>query len=172
MQDYSQSLRSWIKDELKPESLLPGITSGVLIGVQEIVFGLSVASLIFSGELTPYFSRGVGIAIFTAAVLLIGISLTSRVPRAIGGLQDVSAAILAVIISGVVAAQPLSAENQFATIVGAIVLTTLLTGIVFLSLGTFRLGQLVRFIPYPVIGGFLAGTGWLLALGSFGVMLG
>ena len=29
-----------------------------------------------------------------------------------------------------------------------------------------------RYIPYPVVGGFLAGTGWLLAKGGFGVMLG
>ncbi len=37
-------------------------------------------------------------------------------------------------------------------------------------MGIFRLGGLIRFIPYPVIGGFLAGTGWLLVRGSFGVM--
>ena len=29
----------------------------------------------------------------------------------------------------------------------------------------FRLGSLVRYVPYPVIGGFLAGTGWLLVSG-------
>jgi SulP family sulfate permease len=34
----------------------------------------------------------------------------------------------------------------------------------------FGLGGLVRYIPYPVMGGFLAATGWLLAQGSFGVM--
>ena len=39
----------------------------------------------------------------------------------------------------------------------------------FLVLGTFRLGNLARFIPYPVIGGFLAGTGWLLMKGGLAV---
>ena len=29
---------------------------------------------------------------------------------------------------------------------------------------------LIRFIPYPVVGGFLAGTGWLLVQGAFGVV--
>ena len=48
--------------------------------------------------------------------------------------------------------------------------TSLVTGIGFLLMGSFRLGGLIRFIPYPVIGGFLAGTGWLLVNGSFGVM--
>ncbi len=35
-------------------------------------------------------------------------------------------------------------------------------GISLWMLGFFRLGRLVRYVPYPVIGGFLAGTGWLL----------
>ena len=33
------------------------------------------------------------------------------------------------------------------------------------TLGFLRLGSLVRYVPYPVIGGFLAGTGWLLVSG-------
>ena len=54
----------------------------------------------------------------------------------------------------------------------AIVVTALLTGVFFLLLGLLRLGGFVRYLPYPVVGGFLAGTGWLLVQGSFGVMAG
>src|SRR6266487_278427 len=57
-----------------------------------------------------------------------------------------------------------------ATVGAAIVLTTLATAATFLLLGQFRRGSLVRYLPYPVIGGFLAGTGWLLVLGGLGVM--
>ena len=32
-------------------------------------------------------------------------------------------------------------------------------------------GGLVRFLPYPVMGGFLAGTGWLLTTGGIGMMV-
>ena len=63
-------------------------------------------------------------------------------------------------------------EDKLATVITAIIVTTLLTGIFFLTLGLFKLGGLVRFIPYPVVGGFLAGTGWLLLQGSFNVMTG
>ena len=62
--------------------------------------------------------------------------------------------------------------DKLTTVLVAIAATTLLTGLFFLALGFFRLGGLVRFVPYPVVGGFLAGTGWLLAQGSFGVMAG
>jgi SulP family sulfate permease len=46
------------------------------------------------------------------------------------------------------------------------------TGLCMLALGLFGLGGLVRFMPYPVIAGFLAGTGWLLMLGALGLMTG
>ena len=39
-------------------------------------------------------------------------------------------------------------------------------------LGLLRLGKIVRFIPYPVVGGFLAGTGWLLVRGSLSALTG
>ena len=42
----------------------------------------------------------------------------------------------------------------------------------FVVLGTFRLGTMVRYVPYPVIGGFLAGTGLLLIDGAVNVMAG
>ena len=41
----------------------------------------------------------------------------------------------------------------------------------FLLLGRLHLGQWIRFVPYPVVGGFLAGTGWLIIRGSFRVMV-
>src|SRR3546814_17402680 len=36
----------------------------------------------------------------------------------------------------------------------------------------FKAGSLVRYIPYPVIGGFLAAIGWLMVCGSISVMTG
>jgi SulP family sulfate permease len=37
-------------------------------------------------------------------------------------------------------------------------------------LGAFKLGNLIRFLPYPVMGGFLAGTGYLLTVGGISIM--
>ena len=63
-------------------------------------------------------------------------------------------------------------ERRFLTVVVAIGMTSLATGAFFLLLSTLRLGNLVRFVPYPVVGGFLAGTGWLLVKGGAGVLTG
>ena len=64
-----------------------------------------------------------------------------------------------------------SIQARFATVVAMIFITTLSTGLIFLLLGTFKLSRFVRFVPYPVVGGFIAGTGLLLIRGSFNVML-
>lgn len=81
--------------------------------------------------------------------------------------QDRIAPILGFISATVVGAMPdAAAEKQFATVAAAIALSTLSTGLFTYLLGRFGLGNLIRFIPYPVIGGFLAGSGWLLVVGS------
>ncbi len=42
----------------------------------------------------------------------------------------------------------------------------------FYLLGRFELGDLVRYMPYPVIAGFLAGTGWAIVQGGIALTLG
>jgi SulP family sulfate permease len=161
----------WLRSEFKPDILLPNLSSGVIMGVTEVIFAISLGSLIFSGELTAFISRGIGIALFTAAVMMVVTSLGSKVPGVIGSTQDTSSVILAVIAAGLVGTLSGSdAETRLMTVLVAIATATLLTGVFFVALGYFRLGGLVRYIPYPVIGGFLAGTGWLLLQGSFSVM--
>ena len=49
---------------------------------------------------------------------------------------------------------------------------TVLSGAIFLVLGMLRRGNLIRFVPYPVVGGFLAGAGWLLLKGGIYVASG
>jgi SulP family sulfate permease len=51
-----------------------------------------------------------------------------------------------------------------------VLVSSLFTGGVLYLLGRFRASRFIRFIPYPVVGGFLAGTGWLLVTGAYRVM--
>ena len=71
-QTIDQPFFRGLQNELRFERLLPGLTLGVLVGLTEVIFALSVGSLIFSGELAPYLSYGIGIALVTATIMLIG----------------------------------------------------------------------------------------------------
>lgn len=160
---------SRVLEGLEPSRLIPTLTAAVLVGVLEVVIAISFAALIFSGPLADRVSAGIGIGLFAAAVFLVLISLLSSQLGTIGSVQDTSAAVLALVAASIAAAIP-DADTRFHTAVVAIGLTSVLAGGLYFTLGTLRLGNLVRFVPYPVVGGFLAGTGWLLFTGGMGVL--
>ncbi len=164
----SATMHAWIREELHPSRLLPGLLGGAVVGVLVVILSISFAVLVFSGELSSLAANGIGLALFSAVVLTGLIALTSSFPGSIATPQEVPAAITALIAAAVPAAA--GSDAVFAAVVGAIAVTGMFTGLLFLGLGFFKLGGLIRFIPYPVIGGFLAGTGWLLVSGSFAVL--
>jgi SulP family sulfate permease len=171
IQVATQRFLHWVQDEFQSDRLVPGLTAGVLMGITEVIVALSLSSLIFSGELAPNLSYGIGMALVTGSVLLIATALSSSVPAVIGSAQDTSSVVLAATAAALVGALSTAGmEERLATVLVAIAATTLLTGLFFLALGYFKLGGLVRYIPYPVVGGFIAGSGWLLLTGSFSVM--
>lgn len=163
-----------ITQDFTSARFLPGFTSGLIVGLIEVILAISFAALIFAGKLSGYVSNGIGIALIGATITGVAVALITSLPGTVAGNQDAPSAILAVMAAGIVASMPDGGNGieTFATVVVAIALTTLLCGIFFLSLGYFNLGDLVRFLPYPVVGGFLAGTGWLLVTGSISTMTG
>jgi len=115
-----------------------------------------------------------------AAALILGF-LAWRAGRrgVVGSVQDAAAAVLGLVASAAAAKaadlayvaqisglKDVERPDVFLTVIAATLVVTVLCGILFLVIGRFRLGGLVRFVPYPVVGGFLAGTGWLLFKGG------
>jgi SulP family sulfate permease len=76
-------------------------------------------------------------------------------------------------MAGGIALSMKSAPGQavFATVLTAIAVTSLIMATILLIMGRFKAGGFVRYIPYPVVGGFLAGTGSLLAQGGLSLMM-
>jgi SulP family sulfate permease len=146
----------------------------LVTGIIEVATSAAFAALIFSGDLAAYIPRGIGLMLVGTMVFASLTALFSSLPGLVAGLQDNAVAILALISAAIVNQMPALATHQekFATVVVAIALSSLLTGVLFLSLGQFRLGNLIRFIPYPVIGGVIAGSGLLLTFGAISVMTG
>ncbi|HEX6302870.1 MAG TPA: SulP family inorganic anion transporter [Anaerolineales bacterium] len=146
--------------------------TGTVIGILSVIVTISFAALIFSGDLSEFRSFGIGFILMGDLVLCILVALLSSYSGSIAIDQDITAAILTTVIAALLLSMPVQASPQekFFTVVATIVLTSLITGLFFIALGYFKLGGLVRYLPYPVMGGFLAGTGWLLATGAISVM--
>lgn len=164
----------WEEVSIQPRQLLPTLTAGLVTGILEVIEVTAYAVLIFSGALSAYIPRAIGLMLMGEVVVVSLIALFCSLPGLVAGLQDTVVAILALISAAIVNQMPVSATHQekFATAVVAIALSTLLTGALFLSLGQSKLGNIIRFIPYPVIGGVLAGSGLLLTFGAVSVMTG
>jgi len=133
----------------------------------------SFAALIFSGPLDKFVGQGIWIGLFTAFVVGTIVAVASSCPGIIAIPQDRVAPILALMAGSMVAKMgAASAQEKCLAVMAAIAIVSLITGLFLFVLGRLRLGNLIRYIPYPVIGGFLAGSGWLLVRGSMRVMTG
>ncbi len=160
-------------NSLQINTLLPNITVGLISGAISMSFELSFAALIFSGRLANHLSFGVGLVLFSVAITSILIILLSSCPQIVVGSATAEMAILAWTANAIAKDLSTSATSTeiLVTVIAMIALTSVLTGVILLTLGLFRVGNLVRRLPYPVVGGFMASSGWLLVTGAFEVMV-
>ena len=158
-----------MKERQTKSNLVPSIIAGVIGGIIKIVAAMAFSALIFTGTLAAYLPQGIGIVLFGFLLFAVISTFTASYPVNINTPQDIPIAIIALIATTVMATngKDWDAETTFQFIFVTIALTSILVGIFFFILGTLKLGKLVRFIPYPVVGGFLAGTGWLIVKFAF-----
>jgi SulP family sulfate permease len=144
--------------------ILPVASIGLVAGIIQLPLVISFAILIFSGELSTFATLGIGMVLFGGLILHVILALTSSVPGMVGGPQDSPSAIMGLIGLAIAASmQGAAPEAKFITIVVVVILTSVFSGLLFVLIGGFKLSRLVRFIPYPVVGGFVAGSSWRVA---------
>jgi SulP family sulfate permease len=150
------------------------VIAGVVVGIFSLLFYVSYAALIFSGPLSPWLAHGLTATFITGAIGGMVTSLRSSLPFAIGGPDGSTCAVTAALVGTLaarLAANGADAGLLTATLV-ALALCTALTGLLLCGLGLAQLGRAIRFIPYPVIGGFLGASGCLMLMGALKVMTG
>ncbi len=125
------------------------LIAGIIVGI--VALPLAIAFAIASG-VSP--ERG----LFTAIVAGFCISLLGGSKVQIGG----PTGAFAVIVVGVV--------QEFGY--SGLVLATLMAGVLLILLGVFKMGGLVKFIPYTIVTGFTAGIAVTIATGQIGDFLG
>ncbi len=163
---YLSKVSSFIQKEFHPLRVFSNVIASLIAAIISIIWAVSCSHLIFSGSLSEYTSIGIGLILVSNIVTGLFIASRTSLPGIIPSVQEPPVAILSVVASTIVAQSSLdNIEATLLTVIVTIIITGLLSGIVFFTLGFFRLGSLVRYVPYPVIGGFLAGTGWLLVAG-------
>ncbi len=158
----------------RARTALNDVLGGSAASVLTITFGLSYALLIFSGPLAPYLSYGVAATFISSAIVAVVLALGSSLPFAVGGVDTSTAAMTAILASSLV--ERMIAVDPSAPLLAPVLITLALsavaTGIVLCGFGVTRMGRAIRYVPYPVVGGFLGATGRLIVLGAVEVITG
>ena len=156
---------------LKIRSRMRDLFAGAICSILSIAYGLSYAALIFKGPLAQWLSYGVAVTFLSAAIAAAIVALRSSFPFAVAGPDSSTSAVMSVLVAAV-AEQLLAAGRTdllWPTVI-AMAATTAAAGVLLLVLGFSRAGRAIRYIPYPVIGGFLGATGWLTITGAVRVV--
>ena len=158
--------------ELRADALsaraLPAVSVGVVISLSEIVAEVSLAALIFSGPLAPFLPQGIGLMLFGTFAVCLVIALTSSYRGTISSHPTAPMMVL----GAIGATLTLEGSALFMTLVAIVIISTATVAACFLVLGHSRLANLIRFVPYSVACGVLAGTGgtcFLAALSMIGL---
>ncbi|MFZ2019894.1 MAG: SulP family inorganic anion transporter, partial [Methyloceanibacter sp.] len=148
------------------------IFSGLIASVLAIAYGLSFAALIFAPPLSTWIAYGLAATFITTAVSGSIVAARSSIPFAIAGPDPTTVAVTATLVTALLArfAKEGAPDDLLAPVIIIMALSASLSGILLLGLGLARAGGAIRFIPYPVIGGFLGATGCLMMSGAVRVI--
>ena len=153
------------RDAFSPRAI-PAAAAGFTSGLGFLVAMVAFGTHIFSGALAPYASQGVGLILFGNFAACLVIALTGGFRGAISGLP----AALVIVMAQVGATVDAEGDTLFATTAAALVVGAVAAGTCFFLIGRFRFANLVRFVPYSVAGGFVAGIGGAVCLAALEMM--
>jgi sulfate permease, SulP family len=150
------------------------VFASVISSTLTVSFCLSYAALIFSGPLSPWLPYGVTISFLSAAVIGFIIALRSSLPFALAGPDSATSAVTATLAAA--AAERLQphdvSEHLLEPVLIVLAISAASAGLLLCTLGLAKAGRIIRFVPYPVLGGFLGASGWLIVSGAFQVTAG
>lgn len=148
------------------------LIGGLSCSIVGIAYGLTFANLIFSGPLKPWSGYGLSATFITMAICAAVMAARSSLPFVIAGPDGATAAITAGLVSALIQEfdEIGAPDDLLAPTMIIIALSTALTGLVLWAIAVLRASNAIRYIPYPVIGGFLAATGWLMINGGIRIV--
>lgn len=152
-------------------SAVTDVFAGTVCSVLSIAYCLSYAALIFSGPLDRYLSYGIAVTFLSAAIGGAVVAARSSLPFAVAGPDSSISVVIAALVATVMQRLTVSGSANFlGPALIAMSLATGVTGLLLCVLGFTHAARAIRFLPYPVIGGFLGATGWLMITGAIQVM--
>ena len=140
-------------------SLAGALLSGLLVSLLSVVLMISVAGMIFSGDLAPFLRQGIGLSLFGGLVLGVAGAFGASFRGTICHPQDVTGVILA-LAAAAIAGRVAEPGAVYATVAILIALASVVTGVAFLLAMFFA--PLVNIVPSEAATPALVFVGFLM----------
>ena len=148
---------------------LKDATAGLVASVVLIANIVSFGALMFPGELSAGVPMAIWAMLIGSCICGLWIALATSLPPIATGIDSPTGTVL-VLLSATAGSGVIASGGNLQTAVPTVMLlftaATFLTGASLYALGVCRWGSYFRFVPYFVVGGFLAATGWFLIVGG------
>jgi SulP family sulfate permease len=158
----------------KIKQISTDVFAGIVGAIVLLILIISHASIIFIGPFKPYLQEGISILLISVIVVNFILPFYSKLRWVVGATAETTVIIIALSATSIAAEfqANVSHHNLFLTLAMLIVLSGFIVGVFLYLLGLFQLGNIIRFIPFPVMVAFLAGTGYLIIYFSSIVIIG
>ena len=160
------SIVSELRAEIFSAKAVAAVTVGSTTGLGLVVAQIAYATLIFSGPLAGFSSQGVGLILFGNLVGCLLIALMGGFRGSIAGMP----AALAVLMARVASIGEAEGNALFLSTVAAFMITAVTIGGCLYLLGRLGRANLLRFVPYPVSAGCVAGIGAAVSVSAMSLM--
>lgn len=151
--------------------MIAGLVAAVVLIANIVSFG----ALMFPGELRAGVPTAIWAMLIGSCICGVWIARGSSLSPIATGIDSPTGVVL-VLLGSLAGARVLNggggADAAVTTVMLLFSVATVITGALLYILGTCRFGAYFRFVPYFVIGGFLAATGWFLITGGVRMALG
>ena len=146
------------KSNLKGD-IFGGITAGIVALPLALAFGIQAFGVISVDDVPNIGAIG-ALAGLTGAIMIgFFASLFGGTPSQISGPTGPMTVISATLISGVWAS---SQPGNISTVIVSMSVAAILCGLFQILFGILKIGKYIRYIPYPVLSGFMSGIGIII----------
>lgn len=146
-----------------------GITAGIVALPLALAFGIQAFGVISVEEVGNIGAIGALAGLTGAMMLGFFASLFGGTPSQISGPTGPMTVISATLISSVWAA---TGSHSIETVIISMALAALLCGVFQILFGILKIGKYIRYIPYPVLSGFMSGIGIIIIVQQIYPLLG
>lgn len=144
------------------------IGAGAFAGLDMIGRTASLLTLVLAGGLAAGVGMTLSIALFATALANLWLIARRALPGGMVAVQDIPLIILLPVLAGLAAIDSLSPEQAITAALMVMGATAITVAVLMALVSRLGAAGLIRLLPYPVLAGFLGGSGLIMLTSSLG----